>query len=48
MAKSDIVGPDSGPEILKFVPAAQSPNGKAMLVVSNEVTGTVSLWQPGN
>lgn len=42
------VGPDSGPEILTFVPAAQSPNGKALLVVSNEVTGTVSLWQPGS
>ncbi len=42
------VGPDSGPEVLKFVPASSSPNGKAMLVVSNEITGTVSLWQPAD
>jgi len=41
------VGPDSGPEILTFISADKSPNGKAMLLVSNEITGTVSLWQPG-
>ena len=42
------VGPDSGPEVLRFVSAQSSPNGKAMLVVSNEITGTVSLWQPAD
>lgn len=38
-------GPDSGPEILRFVPADQSPTGRAMLLVANEVTGSVSLFE---
>jgi hypothetical protein len=38
------VGPDSGPEGMAFVPAWQSPTGKPMLAVGNEVTGTVVLW----
>jgi len=39
-------GPDSGAEAVSFVPAKQSPNGKPMVVVSNEVSATVTLWQP--
>jgi hypothetical protein len=35
---------DSGPEVVRFVPAGQSPNGKPLVVVSNEVSGTVSIW----
>ena len=35
---------DLGPEGLTFVPAAQSPNGKALLIVSNEVSGTNTVW----
>lgn len=35
---------DLGPEGLKFVPAAQSPIGSAMLIVGNEVSGTTSFY----
>ena len=37
--------PDSGPEVVRFVPADSSPNGEPMLVVANEVSGTVTLWR---
>ncbi len=36
---------DLGPECLKFIPAAQSPNGKNLLVASNEVSGTLSIYE---
>lgn len=36
---------DSGPEVVRFVPASKSPNGKALVLVANEVSGTVSIWQ---
>ena len=39
------IGPDSGPEGLTFVPAGASPNGRQTLLVGNEVTGTVSIYQ---
>jgi DNA-binding beta-propeller fold protein YncE len=35
---------DLGPEGLTFVPAAQSPTGKALLIVSNEVSSTTTAW----
>ncbi|MEM8960056.1 MAG: choice-of-anchor I family protein [Acidobacteriota bacterium] len=35
---------DRSPEGLLFLPAATSPNGKAMLVLACELSGTVSLW----
>lgn len=38
------VGPDSGPEVVRFIAARDSPTGKPMLVVANEITGTVNLW----
>jgi hypothetical protein len=38
------VEPDAGPEVVHFVSALASPNGKPMLVVANEITGTVALW----
>lgn len=37
-------GGDSGPESIVFIPAAQSPNGYNLLVVANEITGTVSSY----
>ncbi|MDU0478038.1 choice-of-anchor I family protein [Staphylococcus chromogenes] len=36
---------DLGPEGLTFIPAQQSPNGKPMLAVGNEVSGTTTLYQ---
>ena len=40
--------PDAGAETVNFVPASKSPNGKPLVVVSNEVSGTVTMWQPVN
>lgn len=36
---------DISPEGLKFIPASESPNGKALLLVGYEVSGTVSVIQ---
>jgi alkaline phosphatase len=36
---------DLGPEGMKFVAASSSPTGKALLVIGNEVSGTVSVYQ---
>ncbi|MEL6651105.1 MAG: choice-of-anchor I family protein [Bacteroidota bacterium] len=35
---------DLAPEGLVFIPSGKSPNGEAMLVVSNEVSGTVTAY----
>ncbi|WP_418134703.1 choice-of-anchor I domain-containing protein [Acidovorax carolinensis] len=40
----DKVG-DLGPEGLTFIPAKQSPNGKPLLVVGNEVSGSTAVFQ---
>jgi hypothetical protein len=51
----DGTGLDSGVENLRFVPAAESPNGQRLLISSNEVSGTVTIFsvdyllcEPGN
>jgi hypothetical protein len=36
---------DLGPEGLTFVPAVQSPTGNALLIVSNEVSSTTTIWE---
>lgn len=36
---------DLGPEGLVFVPASASPNGKDLLLVSNEISGTATIIQ---
>ncbi len=36
---------DLGPEGLAFIPAVESPNGKPLLAVANEVSGTTTLFQ---
>jgi hypothetical protein len=38
------VGPDSGPEVISVVPAGQSPTGAPLVVVANEITGTVGIY----
>ena len=41
----DSTAGDVGPEGLHFISAENSPNGKPMLAVGNEVSGTTSLFQ---
>ncbi|PKH00048.1 choice-of-anchor I family protein [Paraglaciecola sp. MB-3u-78] len=36
---------DSGPEGMTFVDATNSPTGNALVIIGNEVSGTVSVWQ---
>lgn len=36
---------DLGPEGLTFIPASQSPSGKNLLAVANEISGTTTLYQ---
>ena len=43
---SGITG-DVSPEIIRFVPAADSPNGKDLLIVGYEVSGSVGIIQLG-
>ncbi|MDF2720728.1 MAG: 5-Nucleotidase domain protein [Paenibacillus sp.] len=42
--EKDIKG-ESGPEGLKFVPAEQSPTGKALLLAGNEISGTMGVYE---
>jgi hypothetical protein len=39
-------GPDGGPERLSFVASHLTPTGEPVVVVSHEITGTVSLYGP--
>lgn len=39
------VGGDLGPEGIFFIPKAQSPNGRNLIVVSNEISGTLSIFE---
>jgi len=36
---------DRGPEGVLFIPAAKSPNGKPLLIVGNETSGTTAVLQ---
>jgi hypothetical protein len=40
----DLIG-DSAPEGMVFVDASNSPTGNALVIIGNEVSGTVSVWQ---
>jgi hypothetical protein len=35
---------DIAPEGIKFIDGKDSPNGKPMIAVANEVSGSVTLW----
>jgi hypothetical protein len=39
---------DLGPEGLFFIPSSESPNGKALLVVGNEISGTTTVYEIDN
>ncbi|SET29613.1 choice-of-anchor I family protein [Thalassotalea agarivorans] len=43
-ANADLAG-DLGPESIYFVEQQNSPNGEALLIVGNEVSGTVTVYQ---
>lgn len=40
----DITG-DLAPEGMKFVPAHDSPTGQALLIIGNEISGSVAVWE---
>jgi len=42
--EEEILG-DSGPEGLIFIPAEESPNGKPLLVVTYEISGTTAVFE---
>jgi hypothetical protein len=42
---TEVPGLDLGPESLRFVPAEDSPNGKPMLIVVHEVSGSTTFLQ---
>jgi DNA-binding beta-propeller fold protein YncE len=41
---ADITG-DLAPEGMKFIEAENSPTGEALLVIGNEISGSVAVWQ---
>jgi len=36
---------DLGPEGISFIPASQSPNGKDLILISNETSGSITLFE---
>ena len=44
LTTTDVIG-DLAPESLVFVPAEDSASGVPLLIVGNEVSGTVTVWQ---
>jgi predicted extracellular nuclease/2',3'-cyclic-nucleotide 2'-phosphodiesterase (5'-nucleotidase family) len=39
---------DFGPEVIKFVSAEESPNGRALVLTANEITGSVTVYEASN
>jgi hypothetical protein len=44
-ATNTVAAGDLGPEGMVFVEAANSPNGRPLLIVANEISGTTTIWQ---
>ncbi len=42
------IGDNLGPESLVFIPAADSPTGGMLLVVTNEVSGSTLVFRVNN
>jgi DNA-binding beta-propeller fold protein YncE len=42
---SQSAGPDSGPEVVRFVPANASLTGRPLILVANEISGTVTIFE---
>ncbi|MFM9911167.1 MAG: choice-of-anchor I family protein [Chitinophagaceae bacterium] len=40
-----VLGGDRGPEGIIFVPSSKSPNGKNLVILSNEISSTVSVYE---
>jgi hypothetical protein len=38
-------GPDSGPEVIIFVPGGRSPSGEPRFLVANEISGSVTIYE---
>ncbi|MGM0443935.1 MAG: choice-of-anchor I family protein [Fibrobacterota bacterium] len=45
-AEIEAIG-DLGPECIRFIPAAASPKNRAMILVSNEVSGSITVFELG-
>lgn len=43
-----IFGGDNGPEGIVFIHTNQSPTGKPMIIVSNEISGTITIFEVKN
>ncbi len=41
------LGGDRGAEVIQFVGQDQSPNGKPMLLIANEISGTLAIYEVG-
>jgi hypothetical protein len=46
-SKTQLAAGDLGPEGIIAIPASVSPNGKPLVIVANEVSGTIGLYEFG-
>lgn len=43
--RTSSTGPDSGPEGIIVIPASASPNGKTLVILSNEVSSSLTIYE---